>query len=62
LCLAAEAVLVIGAGEPEELSLNLPIQVHNRLLEKAEAYGIGVECLVELLLEEDLEGRDRDAQ
>jgi hypothetical protein len=50
---------VINAGEPEELSLNLPIQVHNRLLERAEAYGICVERLVELLLEEDLEGRGR---
>jgi len=53
---------VVGASEPEELSLNLPIQVHNRLLEKAEAYGIGVERLVELLLEEDLEGRGRDGE
>jgi hypothetical protein len=53
---------VIGADEPEGLSLNLPIQVHKRLLEKAEAYGIGVERLVELLLEEDLEGRGRDGE
>lgn len=51
---------MVDAGKPVELSLSLPIRVHNRLLEQAEAYGIGVERLVELLLEEDLAGRGGD--